>query len=81
MKFVIRSKLQDLGGDQSAAVDEKQPSSIPATDPSDASKPPAVRSDEVVDNEKKRKRNERDTVPMATKKVLSEIAWFVDVRS
>jgi len=70
MKFVIRSKLQDLGGDQPASAEESEHvSPIPATDAMDAAKLLSTAPDEAMENEKKRKRNERDAIPRATKKV------------
>jgi hypothetical protein len=70
MKFVIRSKLQDLVGDQPAPAEEsEQVSPTPATDPMDAAKILSTAPDEAMENEKKRKRNERDAIPRATKKV------------
>ncbi|KAI8577834.1 hypothetical protein K450DRAFT_250252 [Umbelopsis ramanniana AG] len=70
LKFVIHSKLEQLGGDESAAVEEidNKPSAI-AEDSPESNKASTSIPDNSVDNDKKRKRNERDAIPMATKKI------------
>ncbi|KAH8554378.1 hypothetical protein BGW37DRAFT_484601 [Umbelopsis sp. PMI_123] len=74
MKFVIHSKLEHLGGEQAAATaavaaETEQKSSTTFDDSADTMKAPTIIPDESADNEKKRKRNERDTIPIATKKI------------
>ncbi|KAJ2958010.1 hypothetical protein NQZ79_g6360 [Umbelopsis isabellina] len=69
MKFVIRSNLEDLGGDPTAATaetDTQEPTKAKA-DQADSS--PAAITLDSAENEKKRKRAERDAIPMATKKI------------
>jgi hypothetical protein len=70
LKFVIHSKLEQLGGEQSITGEEidNKPSVI-AEDSSESNKGSAAIPDKAVENDKKRKRNERDAIPMATKKV------------
>ncbi|KAI9284011.1 hypothetical protein BC943DRAFT_326839 [Umbelopsis sp. AD052] len=70
LKFVIHSKLEQLGGDQTTAVEETgNKSSAVAEDSPESIKASATIPDNSVDNDKKRKRNERDAIPMATKKI------------
>ncbi|KAG2178821.1 hypothetical protein INT43_001667 [Umbelopsis isabellina] len=69
MKFVIRSNLEDLGGDLTAAAadtDPQEPTKVTAVQ---ADSTPTVNTLDSAENEKKRKRAERDSVPMATKKI------------
>lgn len=69
MKFVIRSNLEDLGGDLNAAsadTDSQESTKVTADQPGTT---PTVIPLDSAENEKKRKRAERDAVPMATKKV------------
>jgi hypothetical protein len=70
LKFVIHSKLEQLGGEQSALVEENdlKPSVIAEDSPESSNASTAV-TDKSNDNDRKRKRNERDAIPMATKKV------------
>lgn len=73
LKFVIHSKLEQLNGDQSAAVEENEiKSSVIAEDSPELSNVSTAAPDKSIDNDKKRKRNERDAIPMATKKVSRE---------
>jgi flagella basal body P-ring formation protein FlgA len=74
LKFVIHSKLEQLGGEQSAVVEENEiKSSVIAEDSPESSNASTAVPDKSIDNDKKRKRNERDAIPMATKKVSREV--------
>lgn len=75
LKFVIHSKLEQLGGEQSAVVEENEikSSAIAEDSPESTSNVSTAVPDKSIDNDKKRKRNERDAIPMATKKVSREV--------
>ncbi|CAO3677551.1 unnamed protein product [Umbelopsis vinacea] len=60
MKFVIRSKLQDLGGDQPASAEESEHvSPIPATNAMDAAKLLSTAPDEAMGIEETEKERTR----------------------